>query len=124
MRDTTGELHHFEPALDVAARVGDGLAMFRGEQLGEAVVVLLRKLQELEQHARASLRIGGGPAKLRSLGVGDGLLDFRFCGESHLGLHLAGIGIKHVAEAPRGALHVLAADEVADVAHSPSPCKS
>ena len=35
MRDADGELDHFEAALDVAARVGDGLAVLAGQQLGE-----------------------------------------------------------------------------------------
>src|ERR1700704_6472011 len=38
-------------------------------------------------------------------------------GERDLRLHLAGVGIEHVAEASRTTLDRLAADEVADLAH-------
>ena len=117
MGNAAGELDHLQPALDVALGVGDGLAVLGGEQLGEAVELLLRQLQELEQHARAPLRVGRGPGRLRRLGIGDGLLDLRLLGEGDLGLHLAGIGIEHVAAAAGRARHLLAADEMADLAH-------
>ena len=57
------------------------------------------QLEEFEHHARAALRIGGGPGRLRGLGIGDGVLDLGVLGERDLGLHLAGIGIEDVAEA-------------------------
>src|SRR4029450_6577997 len=37
VRDAARELDHFEPALDVALGVGDGLAVLGGQELGEAV---------------------------------------------------------------------------------------
>ena len=67
----------------------------------EVVVFLLHQLEELEHHARAALRIGRGPGRLRGLGIGDGLLDLGLAGERDLGLHLAGIGIEHVARVGR-----------------------
>jgi hypothetical protein len=121
MRNAAGELDHFEPALDVAFGVGDGLAVLGGEQLGEAVELLLHQLEELEQNPRAPLRVGGGPGRLRRLGIGDRLLDLRLAGEGDLGLHLAGIGIEHVATAAGSARHRLAANEMADLAHRHLP---
>ena len=118
MRDAAGELDHFEPALDVALGVGEGLAVLGGEQPREVVEFPLQQLEELEHHARAPLRIGRGPGRLRRLGVGDRVLDLGLLGEGDLGLHLAGIGIEHVAGAAGRALHLLAADEVADLAHA------
>ena len=41
MRDAAGEFDHFEAALDVAFGVGNGLAVFGRQQLGEAVIFLL-----------------------------------------------------------------------------------
>ncbi len=117
MRNAAGELHHFEPALDVAARVGQGLAVLGGEQLGEAVIFLLNQLEKLEHYAGAALRIGRRPSRLRGLRVGDGRLDLGLLGQRDLGLHLAGIGIEHVPEPPGGAFDGLAADEMADLAH-------
>src|SRR5882757_7519775 len=117
MRDAAGELDHFEAALDVALGVGEGLAVLGRQQPGEAVELLLRELEELEQHARAPLRIGRGPGRLRRRGIGDGSLDLRCRGQGDLGLHLAGIGIEHVAAATGRAGDRLAADEMADLAH-------
>jgi len=88
-----------------------------GEELGEAVELLLHQVEELEQHARPPLRVGRGPGRLRRLRIADGLLHFRFAGESDLGLHFAGIGVEHMAAAAGCARHLLAADEMADVPH-------
>ena len=117
MRNAAGEFHHFEPALDVAARVGQRLAVLGREQLGEAVVFLLHQFEELEHHAGAPLRIGRRPGRLRGLRVGDGMLDLGMLGQRHLGLHLAGVGIEDVAEASGGPFDGLAADEMADLTH-------
>ena len=121
VRDAARELDHFESALDVAFGVGDGLAVLGGQELGEAVELLLHELEELEQDPRASLRIGRGPGRLRRLGIGDGRLHFRSLGEADLGLHLAGIGVENVATAAGRARDLLAADEMADFAHACLP---
>ena len=117
MRNAAGKFHHLKTALDVAFGVGKGLAVFRRQQLGEIVVFLLDQLQELKHHARATLRIGRAPGRLRRLGIGDGVLDLGMLGKRDLGLHLAGIGIEDVAEPPGNPLDALAADEMADLAH-------
>ena len=124
MRNAAGELHHLEPALDVAARVGQGLAVFGGQKLGEAVVFLLDQLEKLEHHAGAPLRIGRRPGRLRGLRIGDGVLDLGMLGERHFGLHLAGVGIEDVAESSGGPFYRLAADEMANLTHSRSPPNS
>ena len=117
VRNAAGELHHLEPALDVALGVDKGLAVLGGEQPREIVVFRLHQLQELEHHAGAALRVGCGPGRLGGGGVGDGLLDLGLAGERDLGLHLAGVRIEHVAGPPGRALDGLAADEMADIAH-------
>ena len=81
--------------------------------LARLVVLLLHQLEELEQHARAPLRVGRGPGRLRRLGVGDRVLDLGLAGEGDLGLHLAGVGVEHVAAAAGACRHLLAADEMA-----------
>src|SRR6266852_8657378 len=101
--------------------VGDGLAVLGGQQLGEAVELLVHELEEFEQDARAALRVGRGPGRLRRLRIGDGLLHFRFVREADLGLDLAGIGVEHVAAAAGPARDFLAADEMADFAHACLP---
>ena len=72
MRDAARKLDHFESALDVAFGVGDGLAVLGGQELGEAVELLVHEFEELEQDPRASLRVGRGPGRLRRLGIGNG----------------------------------------------------
>ena len=74
--------------------------MLGGEQAGEIVVLLLDQLEELEHDPRAPLRVGGGPFALRSLSIGDGRFDLSLAGKRDLGLHLAGVGVEHVAERP------------------------
>ena len=117
VRDAAGEFDHFQSALDVALGVGDGLAVLRGEQLGEAVEFPLRQLEELEQHPRAALRIGGGPRGLRRLGVGDRRFHFRLVGGADLRLNLAGIGVEQVAAAAGCAPHWFTTDEMTDFVH-------
>ena len=97
------------------------LAVLGRKEARELVVFLLHQIEEFHQHARAPLRIGGGPSRLGGLRHRDGVLDFRALGQSHLGLHLAGIGIEDVAETPRSARHLFAADEVSDLTHVVSP---
>ena len=97
MRDAAGELDHLEPALDVAAGVGDHLAVLGGEQVGELVHVRLDQRLELEHHPRAALRVGRRPGGLRLLRGGDGRLEIGRGAEAHLGLDLAVVGIEHVA---------------------------
>ena len=79
MRDAAGELDHLEPALDVALGVGEGLAVLGRQEPREIVVLGLDQLEELEHHARAALRIGGGPAREGGLRVRDRLLRPRPC---------------------------------------------
>ena len=121
MRDAAGEFDHFEAALDVAFGVGEGLAVLGGEQPRQRVEFLLHQFEELEHDARAPLRIGRRPGRLRRFGDGNGVLDLGMLGEGDLGLHFAGVGIENVAEAPRCAIHLFAADEMADLAHGSSP---
>ena len=121
MRNAAGELDDFQAALHVALGVGERLAVLGGQKPRQLVELLVRELEELHEHARAALRIGRRPARLRRFGNRDGVLDFGMLGQRDLGLHLAGIGIENVAEPSRSPLHLFAADEVADLAHAVSP---
>ena len=125
MRDAAGELDHFEPALDVALGVGEGLAVLGGEQPGEAVVLLLRQLEELEQHARAPLRIGGSPGRLRGLRHWRSPARPRTCWRSAtLACTSPVLGSNTSPKRPEVPLHLLAADEVADARAFAVSCKS
>ena len=100
---------------------GNVLPCSEERSLASESVSLREQIEEFEQHARAALRVGRGPAGLRLLGIGDGFLDLGLAGERDLGLDLAGIGVEDVAEAAGLALDRLAADEMTDVAHSRPP---
>ena len=119
MRDTAREFDHLQPALDIALGVGDDLAVLRGEQDGELVHILLDQLLIFEHHARAALRVGGGPGGLRLVGGVHRALQIGGRAEADARLHLAGIGIENVAEAGRGRA-AAARNEVIELAHRAS----
>ncbi len=117
MRNAAGEFGDFEPALDVAFGVGKGLAVLGRQQPRQVVILALDQLQELEHDTGAALRIGGRPARKGRLRVGDRLFDLGSGRQRDFGLNLTGIGIEDVAEAPGRPFHLLAADEMANLAH-------
>ena len=92
--------------------------MLGGEQPREVVVFGLDQLQELEHDAGAALRIGRGPGRAaRPAALAIAFSTSALLAKRDLGLHLAGVGIEHVAAPAGGALDLLAADEMADLAH-------
>jgi hypothetical protein len=52
--------------------VGQGLAMLAAKRLGQLVHVAVEQADEFHQHARAALRVGGAPFRLRRGGRSDG----------------------------------------------------
>src|SRR3546814_4537048 len=64
VRDAAGELDHFQPALQVAARIRQHLAVLAGQQPRQHVHVALEQALELEQHPRAPLRVDLRPRPL------------------------------------------------------------
>ena len=70
----------------------------------------------LKQYPRSTLRVGGGPFRLRLLRGGDGGIQHRAVAQRHARLHLAIIGVEDVAMARRGRARA-APDEMLDVAH-------
>ena len=89
MRDADRELDDLDAALDVTARVGDGLAVLERQQLGEFVDVLVDQVDELHHHPGAALRVAGRPVLLRLDGHRDGGVDVGRRGHRDLRLHLA-----------------------------------
>ena len=73
------------------------LAVLGGEQVGEFVHVLFDQVAELEHDARAALRVGRRPGGLCVLRRIDRLLEIGSCAEADIGLHLALVGIEHLA---------------------------
>ena len=120
MRDAAAEFDDLQPSLDVALGVGDHLAVFGAEQVGERVHVRLDQFLEAEHDAGAALRVGRRPAGLRLLRGGDGAIEVGLFAERDAGLHATAIGVEHVAMA-RGSAAGMADDEMVDVAHDASP---
>ena len=115
VRHATGELDDLDTTLDIALGVGDGLAVFASENIGQLVVVARHQLDELHQHAGAALRVGGSPGRLCSLGILDRGRHLDLGCQRRLGADGAVQRLVDVAEAARRALHVLAADEVCEL---------
>ena len=112
-----GVFDDFEAALNVAFGIGDGLAVLARQELGQEIIFLVDEIEELHQHARAPLRIGGGPAGLGGLGIFDSGAHFGLRGQRHLGAHLAGHRFVDVREAAGGPFDPLAADEMGNRHH-------
>ena len=121
MRHAEREFDHLDAALDVALGVGDRLAVLAGESVGELVVVLGDEVEEFHQHARAALRIGRRPARLRGLGVLDRGADFGLGGERDTRAHRAVHRLEDVRGPPRLAGDLLAADEMPILDHVSLP---
>jgi hypothetical protein len=69
------------------------------KQVGEAVGFFGDQFEKLEQHARTALRVGGGPCRLRGLGILDRGAKLGFGGQRDLGDDIAGHRLEDVAGA-------------------------
>jgi len=74
VRDAAAEFDGFQPALDVALRIGNHLAVLGREQVRQLVDVRFDQPLELEHHAGAALRVDRSPRGLRGLRGGNGAL--------------------------------------------------
>ena len=120
VRDAAAEFDDFEPALHVALRIGDHLAMFGREHVRQFVHVRLDQAFEIEHHARAPLRIGRGPAGLRLQRRGDRDIQIGTRPQRHLRLDRPGVGIEDVGLTPvrhAAAAACMADDMMVDDAH-------
>src|ERR687896_693471 len=103
MRDAANELDDLYPALDLAARVAEHLAMLAGDEARELVGVLFEELAEPEHHAGTLERRGRRPRRERTQRIRDRALDVgarrvrRACGDG------AGRRIVDVPKAAAGA---------------------
>ena len=119
MGDAAGELHHLEPALDVAAAVGDHLAVLAREQMRQLVHPRLDQALELEQHPRAPLWVLRRPRRLRRQRRRHRLVDDRSIGRAGTrALDLAGVGIEDVAPDRRSSDQRPAVHQVSAFVHA------
>ena len=114
MGHATGKFGDFNAALQIAQRIGNGLAVFHGNEGGQFFLVLGGELQKFHHHAGAELGVLGGPGGLCRLGIFDGGAELGLGGKGHLGLHFAGIGVEYVGKASGCSLDLLATDEMPD----------
>ena len=103
LRDAAGIFDHFEPALHVAMRIVDDLAMFAGEQFGQFLLVGFDQPLEFEHHPRAALRIGRGPFGLDLPGGRDRAVEQRGIAQRDFGLDFAGRRVPDLVLARSGA---------------------
>ena len=101
MWNTATEFDHFQPALDVALGVGNHLAMFDRQKIGQLVHMRFDQFLELEHHPCASLRVGCCPCRLRRQRRVYGLVEHRCITEIHLALDAAVIRVENIALAGR-----------------------
>ncbi len=121
MRDAAGELDDFEPAHDLALRVGEDLAVLLGDNPRQRVVVPVQEFEELEHDARSRQRCGcrpGGKRRRRRLYRG---VNLACAAHRDAAGALAGRRVEHIAPAPARPVSALAVDEMLNVAHVPLP---
>ncbi len=111
------ELDHLQAALDVALGVGEGLAVFGRQRLGQLVHVAVDQADKGHHHAGAALRVGGAPCDLGLGGAGDGIVHLGLGDQRQAGLNLTGGGVEDVGKPARGALVFLAVDPVMYLFH-------
>ena len=123
MRRADAELDHLEPALHVALGVGEGLAMFAAERLGQLVHVAVEQAHELHHHARAALRVRGAPVRpAPSAAAATAASSSAFEASGTFACTSPVAGLKTSAKRPGRALDALAVDPVATVpAWGPPP---
>ena len=117
VRDAADELHDIEPALDIAERVRNGLAVFRSQQARKRVAFAFDQFLEAKEHARAPLRIDRRPCRLRCLGNGNRGAEGCVVAEQDASLNFSGIGIENVTAARIGSRGHAAGQQGLNFAH-------
>ena len=102
LRDTASIFDHFQPALNVAFRIVDHLAVLGAKQFGKLLHVMFDQFLELEHHTCALLRIGRRPAGLDRLCCRHRFIEQSRIAQGNFSLHFAGRGVPHLVLACRG----------------------
>ena len=120
VRDRRRVLDVLEPALHLAHRVREHLAVLRREDGRDVGLAGLEQLADPEHDLGPLGQRRRAPGRERLLGGLDRLVQLGGVGEVHLVRLLAGGGVVHGPSPSRLAGHVLAADVVADALHGGS----
>src|SRR6185369_8170387 len=113
LRDAASEFHHLDPALDLAARVGEHFAVLMRDRGGEGRLIPLDQIFELEQHARALRRRRFAPGRPCGLRGSDCAADLRAVRQRDVRDRTAGGRVEH-RRAARAAVFGSARDPVTD----------
>src|SRR5262249_47310710 len=123
--DADGKFANFKPALDVAKRVGNGLAVLAREQCGEGLLVAAQQLDKTQEHTGADLRILGGPRGLRNTCIKNRCRPSPFGCKADPRLHFARVRVVDIAEPAALSGDPLSGNEVSDLSdHAYSPAWS
>ena len=117
VRNAAGEFDDFEAALDVALGVGKRLAVLGGQEPRQRVEFLLGQFEEFHHHPRAPLRVGRRPAGCAASATAMACSTSECLASATLACTSPVLGLKTSPNRPDRALHLFAADEVADLAH-------
>ncbi len=98
MRRPGHELGHFQPAQDVALGIVHRLAMLGAQQFGQRIHVAVDQRNEVEEHARAPLRVGRCPLRLRRRRRSDRSLEIGLGRQRDPRLDFAGCRVEHILE--------------------------
>ena len=98
VRDAAAEFDDLKPALDIALRIGDHLAVFGREQVRQRIHVRFNERLEIEHDARTPLRVGRSPARLSHERRLNRALEHSRIAQHNPRLHAAIIGIENIAE--------------------------
>ena len=109
---------HFQPALNVAFGIRNGLTMLAAQGLGQLVHVLVDQADHGHHHPAALLRVGGGPGDLCGGGIGHGGIQLCLAGQRYLRLHFTRCGVIDIGETPRCAFDMFAVDPMGQFLHS------
>ena len=114
LRDAAGEFDDFQPALYLAQRIGQCLAVLGGEQLGDVGRVLVDQIAELEHDAGAALRRGRAPVGKGGAGGSHGAVDVGAGSQRNLPCDFTLSRVEYIATTGAAAGIGLALDPVAD----------
>ena len=111
VRDAARELDDLEPALHLAFRIGQHLAVFAGDDRGQLGLVAIEQLAESVEDAGAAQRRRRCPCGKGGRSRIDGAVDVGLARETHPACGLTRRGMVNGAEAAGTRLNRLAADK-------------
>src|SRR5690606_35984095 len=107
-----GKLADFEATQNISLRIFKCFAMLTRKRLRQFVHVLVEKLDQPHEHARATLRVRRGPTRLRRLGRLNSRIQFGITCKGYRSLNLTCCRIEDVGSASTFTGNPLAVDKM------------